>query len=375
VQDIRVSAYVHLHRTRTPTGVGQHIIQMVRGLGSTPGISVEVAAPRGQLDSSGQIPAGSPLAGLPAAPLPLASRWLEASWRFFNWPAIERWCPEADWIYCPAETFVATRKAALAVTVHDLYALEPDLPWSGTPEHQAERRRWSKLFAQIRRHAKLILAVSEFTKQRLVSLLDFDPRMIAVVGNGIEKSYFTAGIKTPPGADVPSYPYVLTASGLLRKKGAEYLVELARRLATLQPDMRILVTGSMEKHFEEVTAPMNNVVRLGYVPIARQVNLMRFATAVLMLSRYEGSGIPALEAMAAGTPVVVSRFASLPEVVGDAGLIVDAPNTDSVADAIARLRNDSALREGLIERGKKRAEQFHWSAAIEKLVAALRAAS
>ena len=97
---------------------------------------------------------------------------------------------------------------------------------------------------------------------------------------------------------------------------------------------------------------------------------MREAVGVVFLSRYETFGIPAAEAMAAGTPAVVSSFAGLPEVVADGGMVVDVGRPDQIAEAILRLADDSAFRAGFIEHGKRRAADFHWSAAADKALAA-----
>jgi glycosyltransferase involved in cell wall biosynthesis len=373
---MKIAAYIHLRRTRTPTGVGMHIIHMVRGLASSPQMQVQVLAPRADLDSAGQIPGDTPLAGLPTVPLPLGRRFLEGMWRGLDWPAVDRWSGDADWIYCPAEVFVATRKAALAVTVHDTHALELDLPWSGTPQHKRLRRRWLIMFKQIRRHARLILAVSQFTKDRLVSLLDIDPKKIAVVGNGVEEIYFAdSADNEAAGQDLPPNPYLYIVGGLSQKKGAVYLLAVARKLSEAAPHIRVVVAGIAEQPFKEQASEMGNVIVLGYVPAPRQARLMRGALAVMMLSRFEGFGVPALEAMAVGTPAIVSSFASLPEVVGDAGLIANAEDPDAVMQSILRVEGDGKFREALIARGRRRAGEFHWSAAVAKLIAALKSAS
>src|SRR5262249_45431270 len=150
---MRVVAYLQLHRsTNTPTGVGQHLIHMVRGLWRTPGLDVSILAPRNQLDCSGSVPVDNPLNSIPARSLPVGRRWLETMWEQLNAPKADRWCGKADWVYTPTEAYVAVRRPRLAVTVHDIHAFEPNLPWSGTPRHRAFRRRWARMFAPIINH-------------------------------------------------------------------------------------------------------------------------------------------------------------------------------------------------------------------------------
>ena len=116
----------------------------------------------------------------------------------------------------------------------------------------------------------------------------------------------------------------------------------------------------------------DNIVHLGYVPLGRQVWLLRNATALLMLSRFEGFGIPPLEAMAVGTPAIVSAFAALPEVVGEAGLIVDIERSDTIVDLIERLEADRPFRDAVVARGRARVSNFHWSSVVSRVLLALR---
>jgi len=362
---MKIAAYIHVRRMRNPTGVGQHIIHMVDGLAKAAGVEVNVLAPRGDLESGVRPPA--PLAHIPATPLPLARKWLEMSWWAVNFPKADRWCGGADWVYCPAEAYVATKKIPLAVTVHDVHAFEPDLPWSKTPGHQRFHQRWRRLFEPIQRRARLIVAVSQFTKSRLVELLHFDPAKIEVIGNGVEEAYFD-----PPAAiELPKEPYIYVIGGLTQRKGDVYLIELARRLKQKRPEMRILVSGAGESESEKRGDEVGNITRLGYMPVEKQVALLAGSRMSVFLSRYEGFGIPALEAMAAGTPVIVSNFAALPEVVGGAGCVVDATQADQVLEAVVRLDRDEGLREKLIARGRARAAEFRWSQCVQRLIAAL----
>jgi hypothetical protein len=107
VPDIGVAVYAHLHRTRSPTGVGQHLTQMIKGLARVPGVEMMVIAPRNQLDETGRIPLQNPLAGIPARGLPLDRRWLEAMWERLDRPRIDHWCRGVDWVYSPTEAYIA----------------------------------------------------------------------------------------------------------------------------------------------------------------------------------------------------------------------------------------------------------------------------
>jgi glycosyltransferase involved in cell wall biosynthesis len=374
---MKIAAYAQLHRGMVmPTGVGQHLIHMIRGLSRRPGIDVSILAPRSQLD---QLPDGNPLAGIAARGLPLGRRWIEAMWECLDFPKVDHWCGEADWIYSPTEVYVAARRPRLAVTVHDLHAFESNLPWSSTPEHQAFRRRWARMMSPIIQNAACILTVSEFTRGRLCELLKVDPGRVAVIGNGIDPLYFAA----PGCAEAPSpetdpaqiglggRPYVVVVGGLTRRKGGDLVLQVAQILQREQPEMRILVAGKGEPAFSAPASDLGNVVLLQHVPTIQLVKLLRGAMAAVMLSRYEGFGIPVVEAMAAGAPVIASRSGALPEVVGDAGLLLDTEDVEGTAAAIGWLSKDDGARDRYVSRGKARAEGFRWERCVERLVQAL----
>jgi glycosyltransferase involved in cell wall biosynthesis len=368
---MRVAAYTHLHRARNPTGVGQHLIEMLRGLSHAPGIDLCVIAPWRQLDKAGRVPADNPLADIPARGLPGSRRLLEGIWERFNVPKVDLWCGEADWIYTPAEAYVASRKPRLAVTVHDLHAFETKLPWSNTPEHRAFRRRWLGMFGPIINHADCLLTVSEFTRRRLIELLGADAKRIAVVGNGAGSAYFDLP-EDPNFREFRDEPFVIVIGGLTLRKGGDLVICAAKELRREVPELRVLVVGTGESELDAAAATLPNVTLLGYVETPRLVQLLRRAVAMMFLSRYEGFGIPVAEAMAAGTPVVASRWAALPETVGDAGLLVDAGNAVEVAAAVKLLLSDGSARADLRARGRKRAEGYRWQWCVERLVAALR---
>ena len=368
---MRIAAYTHLHRARNPTGVGNHMIQMVQGLSRAPGVEVTVVAPRSQLDEAGRIPTQSPLAGIPACGLPLGRRWLETMWERLDTPKLDHWCQDADWVYTPTEAYIAVRRPRLAVTVHDLHAFETSLPWSNTPGHQAFRRRWAAMFGPIIERADCILAASEFTRRRLVELLGAKDERIAVVGNGVDPAFFDSPTEVEP---VGRYGgrYIVVIGGLTRRKGGDLVLRTAQELQRVVPDCRVIIAGTGEREFDGPASELPNVICLGFVGTAQLIRLLKGAVAMMFLSRYEGFGMPLAEAMAAGTPVIASRCAALPEVVGEAGLLVDPENSSEVAAAIKMLSDDSAAWSDLSARGRQRAEAYRWEFCVERLLAALR---
>jgi len=371
---MRITAYLRPGTTdAVQTGVAKHTIQVIRGLAAAEDVRLQLFTSRKALDENGVLEDGSVLRDLPTVGYPGSRGLMERLWTVANMPMVDRWTGPTDWLYCSLEAYVATKKAALAVTVHDTHAFEPDLPWSNTSDHIRFRRRWEMRFRPIRKHARLIIAVSEFIKSRLVELLDIDPRRIVVIGNGVEEEFFAD--PPPIGSDgameaLLPQPYLCVVGPPSPKKGLPYLLGVARELSRRRPEMKIYVSAFTPPG-DAVKLP-DNIVHLGYVPLGRQVWLLRNATALLMLSRFEGFGIPPLEAMAVGTPAIVSAFAALPEVVGEAGLIVDIERSDTIVDLIERLEADRPFRDAVVARGRARVSNFHWSSVVSRVLLALR---
>src|SRR5205807_665283 len=145
-------------------------------------------------------------------------------------------------------------------------------------------------------------------------------------------------------------PYVLVTGGLSFYKGGDRVMDVARRM----PKTSFLVAGDEPA----VVAPPKNVFQLGYCKVANGLpDIYANAAAGLILSRYETFGLPAAEAMAAGAPVIVARSGALPEVVGDAGLVVAGDDTATITARLTDLIRDDGARSQLIERGRRRAEE------------------
>src|SRR5215475_11076433 len=276
---MRVAAYTHLHRALNPTGVGHHTIQMVRGLHGTPGVQLTVIAPQNQLDRAGRIPNRNALAGIPARGLPLDRRWLERLWERLDAPKADRWCENPDSIYTPTEAYVATRRARFAVTVHDLHAFEPGLPWSNTSSHRSLQRRWTAMFRPIVRRADRILAASEFTRRRLVELLGARDDRITIVGNGVDQAFFAASAENQIAHAIRRN--IVVIGGLTRRKGGDLVLRVARELRRHLPDLRVVVAGAGEKEFDVAATELNNIVCLGFVPEAELVRLLQGALAMM----------------------------------------------------------------------------------------------
>jgi glycosyltransferase involved in cell wall biosynthesis len=370
---MKVAAYLQLARTLQPTGVGKHMNLMVAGLARRADVQLTVLAGRDQVTGNGTYNPAHELRELPLRVLPWSRGMTERLWRLLKRPKIERWSEGADWIYCPTEAYIPSKRTPVAVTVHASYGFERDLPFAETFTNPAERWRWMTIMRPMLREARLVLVVSEFLKRRLEYLLNVDPNRMVVVGNGVEDVYFEAGDAPEPSKEsrpVPG-PYVMHVGGMGPIKGSEYVFKVAELLAELGSPIQIVAAGKNPPESTARAKTLSNIVELGYVSAGDLSKMMRQAVAVLCLSRYESFGIPVFEAMAAGTAVISSKYGALPEAVGNAGIIVDVERPAEVVDWILQLERSEALRMTYISRGRQRAQNFRWSNCVSRLHEAL----
>jgi len=168
-------------------------------------------------------------------------------------------------------------------------------------------------------------------------------------------------------------PYVLFVGTLEPRKGVATLVEAHRILRRHHPDVTLVVVGA--RGWGKVPSlDLPGVIATGSILDEHLDVLYRGAAALAYPSRYEGFGLPALEAMARGCPVVTSGTTSLPEVVGDAGVLVDPEDPEAIAGALAAVVGDEDRRASLAEAGRRRAAEFTWDKSVAAHRAAYRAA-
>jgi glycosyltransferase involved in cell wall biosynthesis len=216
------------------------------------------------------------------------------------------------------------------------------------------------------RRAARILAVSERTKRDLVELYGVPEARIVVTPNGVDPEFTPSG----PAHDGP--PYALFVGALGRRKNPVAAIEA---LPLVDAELRLVLAGPDKGGGEAARAAIarhgldGRVELAGYVPKQELAALYRGAACLVLPSRYEGFGLPVLEAMASGTPVVATAAGALGEVAGDAAILVEEPDPVALAGAIERALAD---RERLVRAGLARARAFSWRATAERTAAVYR---
>ncbi|MEM8854182.1 MAG: glycosyltransferase, partial [Pseudomonadota bacterium] len=165
---------------------------------------------------------------------------------------------------------------------------------------------------------------------------------------------------------------IIAIGGLRHLKGGDTLVRLAERLkASGDPATVISVGGPDDERLVAAAERVGNIRRVGFLSDTALAEALGRARALVFLSRYEGFGMPPLEAMALQTPVIASNATALPEVVGDGAIVVDPDDTDAAFAALTRLTEDAPWREDLVARGLAQARRHTWEAVADKVAAAL----
>jgi glycosyltransferase involved in cell wall biosynthesis len=245
-------------------------------------------------------------------------------------------------------------------TFHDLFVMTGDY---SSPEFRA---RFTEQARQAAGSSDAIIAVSRFTASQVEHLLGVEPSRIHVVPHGARH-----GVGLPPASPAaPRENLVLFVGVIQRRKNVARLVKAFEHLP---PGWRLALAGASQGFgaAAELSAVENSPRRhdidvLGHLSASQLASLYARARIFAFPSLDEGFGMPVLEAMAHGVPVVTSNCSAMPEVAGGAALLVDPRNVEELGSALARLAADVALREELIQRGRARAGQFTWDSAIAR---------
>jgi glycosyltransferase involved in cell wall biosynthesis len=356
------------------TGIGKVLVNVVGALDRKPGVEVVFHVPKRPTASAVADPDLSPLGWLKRRTVPHTAPALDAMWRTTGWPSFDRWAGDCSWLFCPLELWCPPGRMKYAIVVHDVYQFESDFPHRSWRLSMKRRLVWERAL----KRADVIFSVSGFTKQRLVALFGIDDRKVVVCPNAVEASYTNRDEEGDRqiAKQFIKGPYVLNVGGLRRKKGGAAQLALAAELARRKLDLRLLIVGPVDPEFAEEARGRSHLVLVERgIPDESLRALTAQARVCMMLSEYEGFGIPLLEGMASGVPVLGANRASIPEVVGSPEFLVEPGDTSSIADRIERLHADSMARHDAVQKGKARVAMFSWDKSAEIILGAMRARS
>lgn len=289
-------------------------------------------------------------------------------------------CDDADIYHCVAPHDVVGdeimhRKGLVRfLTVHDMMAFD-------CPEYccNTEFAYLRKQSLHSHKHNSWFFAVSGFTKERLCEHLDIDPRRVFVTPNGVDEYVFyrTTDDFVYKKYNIPKGPYVLVVTRLDPRKNIELLVRCFVKVVLQEKlsDLSLVVVGPVGYGHHSLATTLQYAMKIpelseriictDYVPSEDLASLYSNSMMFAYPSLYEGFGMPVLEAMQCGTPVVASNVASLPEVVGDSGILIDPEDEDGLSDSIYKIYRDGNLRDMLRKKGLERAKKFGWRNFIE----------
>jgi glycosyltransferase involved in cell wall biosynthesis len=266
--------------------------------------------------------------------------------------------------YCPFKT---------VVTLHDI-------AFEIFPESYSSLNRWYQRFAvkHALRYAQIIITPSQSTRKDLIRIYRANQARINTIYHG-----FT-GLDNPAAVSeaVDSLrPYFLYVGRLESRKNSYRLVEAFRALSTKRPDLgvRLVLIGKAGYGFNSLQklitrlpkAVRSEIIMTGYLSDREVATYLKNALSFVFPSLYEGFGIPLLEAMDAGVPVITSDVSSIPEVVDDAAILIDPQKTQDLAQAMELLATNELTRRELIKKGRIQAKKFSWEKAASETLAVL----
>jgi glycosyltransferase involved in cell wall biosynthesis len=366
---MRIGLFAHRLAQRQPTGIGRYLAELVRALSGAAGADDTLL-----LASTREAEIASwPLPRVETRVVPWPRRAVQAGWCLGAGPRLERSLGSLDVAHL-IQPFPPVKTAApQVVTVHDLFPFEhPD--WYRRSEQWTYRRSIDLVV----RRARRIVVPSAYVADRVVSLLDIDPARVTAVPLGVSGAFGHA--RTEQDVVATCQRFGLMPQGFAVCVGAvstrKNVVALVRAAAELRDERIALVMIGPDGHGAETVdtaiARLDGsarVIRTGYLPDLETAALVQGAAVLLHPTLGEGFGFVPLEAMAAGTPVIAARVGAVPEVVGDAAVLIDEPTRPSAwASAVTELMGDTGRRAALAAAGEQRAGAFSWALTARTMI-------
>lgn len=297
--------------------------------------------------------------------MPTENQLLKILWSHFYLPyAIEK--NKVDIFHEPTFVTPVFKKCPTVVTIYDTAFLQ--LP-SSYPKRNI--LYFKALLHRTIKQADAVISISENTKKDIINNFKVSPEKIHVIHLGSDDSYYILEdmdrIESVKRFYNINSDFILNVSLISPRKNITGLIKAFKLLKdSKKVGLKLVIVGRKGWLYEEVfrearsSGIENDVIFTGYIPKEHLLCLYNGARALIFPSFHEGFGLPILEAMACGCPVVASNISSMPEVCGDAALLVDPHNIEELADAIGSMLNDAGLRPSFIKKGLERVKRFSW---------------
>ena len=339
------------------TGIGNYTLGMLQGLVDAGGgheiVAFAPVGPRGARrvrEALDGVAVETRILKLP----PSSHTWRTA-WSRLGSPAVERVAGRLDVFHFSDWMYPAQRGGVRATTVYDL-----------SPVHHPEwvapltARMHGRKYAEATRSCDVVFGISSYTAADVTETLGVPADRVAIARPGVSARYSPEGGRADLGG-----PYLLSVATLEPRKNLPTLVEAFALVRRRRPELQLVVAGAPVSWAEQ-DLQADGVRALGYVPDADLPALYRGASALVYPSLFEGFGIPVVDAMASGIPVVASAHPSLDDAAGDAAVRADPRSPEAIASAIERALSE---RERLVPLGLRHARRFTWKACGEAVLA------
>ena len=370
---MKVLDYVHLRNIYRSTGVGRVARELTEHLAARPDVDLRILADK-QDHARVVQKVGAPWTEFPYCFFERDTSWQQALWYMLDSPSAEEYWPDTEIMYCTAESYVPVRRARLVVACHDMQLFEPEAHTMSRWLIQ-QRLKWQLMFRRLGETAHMIQTISHFSGERIAHFFPLLRDRIRVIHNAVSSDFFLP--PSPEGDEVlerlglAGSPYLLLPGGLHFRKNAELVLEVWPEIVRRRPDLKLVITSHNTPVYAERAKQLESVVFSGFQTEAALVSLYHRAELVWFPSKYEGFGMPVLEAMACGAPVIASNSSALPEICGGAAAAMVAPDKPHEhLDAILGLLDDDAEKRRASERGRAHATQFTWKRSTVQLVEA-----
>ncbi len=292
---------------------------------------------------------------------------------YLGWPKLDKMAGGTDVFFAPNINFLSVSKnCRLITTFHDL-------SYERYPEFFARKTRlWHNWFVNPRRIARKsqkIIAVSESTQKDLKEVYKINPKKIKVIPHGVSDDFKTIDRNNPKLLEIQKkynlpYKFILYLGNIESRKNIFSLVAAYKLLARKNPEIgkkyKLVLAGNKSSHCRGAMKEEKDITFCGYVKRKDRPFIYNLASLFVYPSHFEGFGLPLLEAMACGTPVITSNNSSIPEVVGKAGILVDPNRPEEIVQAVRAVLLEKKLHQTMKERGLKQAKKFSWKKAAEE---------